>query len=246
MESPVLVKVTDLHRYYGDNPVVSGVSFEVRRGEVLGFLGPNGAGKTSTMQMVCGALAPHAGKVEIAGEDLLEAPLRAKRNIGYLPEVPPLYRELTVDEYLDYCAQLRRVPAAERPAAVDEAKRRCGLDAVGKRLSGQLSKGFQQRLGIAQAIVHEPSVLVLDEPTVGLDPVQIREIRALIVELKSERAVILSTHILPEVQAVCDRLQIMHRGELVLSERVEDVADLEDVFVRLTAEADHRGSRTMA
>ena len=243
MEPAVLVKVTDLYRYYGGIPVVFGISFEVRRGEVLGFLGPNGAGKTSTLQMVCGALAPHAGIIRVAGEDLLEAPRLAKQQIGYLPEIPPIYPELTVDEYLLYCARLRRVARDACSGAIDNAKTRCGLEAVGRRLAGHLSKGYQQRLGIAQAIVHEPPVLVLDEPTVGLDPIQIREIRALIIELKAERAVLLSTHILSEAQAVCDRVQIMHRGELVLSERVEGITDLEEVFVRLTAEGDDARSR---
>ena len=220
MGSAVLVKVSDLYRYYGETAAVSGIDFEVRRGEILGFLGPNGAGKTTTMQMVCGALAPSAGQVEIGGVDLLAAARQAKRRLGYLPERAPLYRDLTVDEYLDYCMQLRRVPRARRREARNATKLRCGLAEVGKRLIGNLSKGYQQRLGIAQAIVHEPEVLVLDEPTVGLDPVQIREIRKLIRELGRDRAVILSTHLLPEVQSVCDRVQIMHRGRLVLSEHL--------------------------
>jgi ABC-2 type transport system ATP-binding protein len=158
--------------------------------------------------------------VRIAGHDLLDDPHAAKSAIGYLPEQPPLYRELTVDEYLDYCAALHRLPRNERRTARETAKGKCGLHDAGRRLIGNLSKGYQQRVGIAQAIIHMPAVVILDEPTVGLDPIQIREIRALIRELGREHSVILSTHILPEVQAVCDRVQIINKGELVLNESI--------------------------
>jgi ABC-2 type transport system ATP-binding protein len=221
MNDSVLAEVSKVSRSYGDLQAVREVSFTIRKGEVLGFLGPNGAGKTTTMQMLTGNLAPSAGTVTIAGHDLLEEPRAAKAQIGYLPEQPPVYRELTVDEYLDYCAALNRVPRANRRAARDKAKERCGLAEVGRRLIGNLSKGFQQRVGLAQAIIHLPPLVILDEPTVGLDPIQIREIRALIRELGKEHGVILSTHILPEVQATCDRVQIIHRGELVLNESIE-------------------------
>jgi ABC-2 type transport system ATP-binding protein len=197
-----------LHRRYGDVHAVQGLDFQVRRGEVLGFLGPNGAGKTTTMQMICGVLAPSEGTVRIGGVDLLEDPVAAKRQLGYLPEQPPLYRELTVDEYLRYCAHLHGLRNRQATTAMDEVKARCGLRDNGGRLIGNLSKGFQQRVGIAQAILHRPAVVVLDEPTVGLDPIQIREIRELMRELGNDHGVILSTHILPEVQAVCDRVQI--------------------------------------
>ncbi|UCH52375.1 MAG: ATP-binding cassette domain-containing protein [Pseudomonadota bacterium] len=220
MNDSALVEVSHLARAYGDLQAVKDVSFSIRKGEVLGFLGPNGAGKTTTMQILSGNLAPSAGSVTIAGHDLLEEPRAAKSKIGYLPEQPPLYRELTVDEYLDYCAALNRIPRGERKAAVDKAKERCGLREVGRRLIGNLSKGFQQRVGLAQAIIHLPPLVILDEPTVGLDPIQIREIRALIRELGREHGVILSTHILPEVQATCDRVQIIHQGELVLNESI--------------------------
>jgi ABC-2 type transport system ATP-binding protein len=203
---------------------VRDVSFRLRRGEVLGFLGPNGAGKTTTMQILSGNLAPSEGAVRIAGHDLLECPREAKGALGYLPESPPLYRELTVDEYLDYCAALNRIPRKERPRACDAAKEKCGLTEVGRRLIGNLSKGYQQRVGIAQAIIHLPALVILDEPTVGLDPIQIREIRALIKELGRDHGVILSTHILPEVQAVCDRVQIINKGELVLDETIAGLA----------------------
>jgi ABC-2 type transport system ATP-binding protein len=218
-----LIEVANLHRRYGDVHAVQGLDFQVRRGEVLGFLGPNGAGKTTTMQMICGVLAPSLGTVRIGGVDLLEDPIAAKRQLGYLPELPPLYREFTVDEYLRYCAHLHDLRKHAATKAMEEAKARCGLQDTGRRLIGNLSKGYQQRVGIAQAILHRPSVVVLDEPTVGLDPIQIREIRELMSELGNDHGVILSTHILPEVQAVCDRVQILHEGRLVLD---EDLAQL--------------------
>ena len=221
MNGSTLVEIKNLSRFYGALQAVRDVSFTIRQGEVLGFLGPNGAGKTTTMQIISGNLAPSGGSVTIAGHDLLEDPRAAKSQIGYLPEQPPLYRELTVDEYLDYCAALNQVPRAQRVSARDNAKERCGLHDTGRRLIGNLSKGYQQRVGIAQAIIHLPPVVILDEPTVGLDPIQIREIRALIRELGKEHGVILSTHILPEVQATCDHVQIINRGELVLNESIE-------------------------
>jgi ABC-2 type transport system ATP-binding protein len=221
MSDSVLAEVTKVSRFYGALQAVKDVSFTIRKGEVLGFLGPNGAGKTTTMQILSGNLAPSSGTITIGAHDLLDEPRAAKAQIGYLPEQPPLYRELTVDEYLDYCAALNRVPRTRRKAACDTAKQRCGLGDVGRRLIGNLSKGYQQRVGLAQAIIHLPPLVILDEPTVGLDPIQIREIRALIRELGRDHGVILSTHILPEVQATCDRVQIIHRGELVLNESID-------------------------
>ena len=218
MSNPALVHIEHLTRYFSQTCAVSDVSFDLAKGEVLGFLGPNGAGKTSTMQMITGNLAPNAGQICIAGIDLLDQPKRAKQQIGYLPEQPPVYRELTVDEYLYYCARLNRIPRGHIATAVATAKDRCGLGDVGRRLIGNLSKGYQQRVGIAQAIIHNPAVVILDEPTVGLDPIQIREIRALICELGKEHGIILSTHILPEVQATCTRVQIINRGKLVFSD----------------------------
>jgi len=209
-----------LTRRFGNHAAVEDASFEVRRGEVLGFLGPNGAGKTTTMHMLTGNLAPTRGSISVCGIDLLEEPTRAKAKIGYLPEIPPLYRELSVDEYLTLAARLHRIERGARAAAVGRARNRCGLAEVGRKLIGALSKGYQQRVGIAQAIVHDPEVLILDEPTAGLDPNQIREIRSLIRELGGRHSVILSTHILPEVEAVCDRVQIMHHGRLVYSDTI--------------------------
>ncbi len=225
MGRETLIEVQHIYRYYGDTCAVQDVTFELGKGEVLGFLGPNGAGKSSTMQIISGNLAPSAGRVLINGLDILDDPKNAKAQLGYLPEQPPLYRELTVDEYLTYCARLHRVPRASVRSAVDTVKERCGLKEAGRRLIGNLSKGYQQRVGIAQAIIHSPKVVILDEPTVGLDPIQIREIRALIRELGNEHSVILSTHILPEVQATCSRVQIIHQGRLVFHDSVEHMTE---------------------
>ncbi|HWO99243.1 MAG TPA: ATP-binding cassette domain-containing protein [Methylococcus sp.] len=218
-----LIQVQELYRYYGDHCAVDNVSFTLEKGEILGFLGPNGAGKSSTMQMICGNLAPTSGQILINGIDILDEPREAKRELGYLPEIPPLYRELTVDEYLEFCARLHRIPRDRIRRAIDNAKERCGLTDVGPRLINNLSKGYQQRVGIAQAILHVPAVIILDEPTVGLDPIQIREIRELIRELGREHGIILSTHILPEVQATCTHVQIIHKGKLVLSGTIESL-----------------------
>lgn len=221
MQNNTFVQVKDVSRFYDTSCAVNKISFDVKRGEVLGFLGPNGAGKSTTMMMLTGNLAPSEGEIIINGIDILDKPRQAKAHIGFLPEQPPLYRDLTVDEYLRFCAQLHRISPAQIAGALNSAKQRCGLTEVGQRLIGNLSKGYQQRVGIAQAIIHSPAVVILDEPTVGLDPIQIREIRQLIRELGGEHSVILSSHILPEIQATCDRVQIIHRGELVLSDSVE-------------------------
>ena len=226
-EAASTISARGLTRTFGSHIAVNGIDLELKRGEVLGFLGPNGAGKTTTMHMLTGNLAPSRGEISICGIDLLDEPAAAKARIGYLPEVPPLYRELTVDEYLELAAKLHRVPRARRRDAVATAKQRCGLAEVGSRLIGTLSKGYQQRVGIAQAIVHGPDVVVLDEPTIGLDPNQIRDIRALIRELGGAHSVILSTHILPEVEAVCDRVQIMHHGELVYGDTIAALRQFE-------------------
>lgn len=221
------ISARGLSRNFGSHVVVNDITLELRRGEVLGFLGPNGAGKTTTMQMLTGNLAPTSGTVSICGVDLLERPTAAKARIGYLPEVPPLYRELTVDEFLRLAARLHRVPRAMLGAAVARAEQRCGLAKVGAKLIGTLSKGYQQRVGIAQAIVHAPDVVILDEPTIGLDPNQIREIRTLIRELGGAHSVILSTHILPEVEMVCDRVQIMHHGNIVYNDTISALKQCE-------------------
>ena len=221
MESTALIRVDNLSRFYQTHCAIRHLSFSLNAGEVLGFLGPNGAGKSTTMQIISGNLAPSEGEVSINGFDILESPRDAKQHIGYLPEHPPVYRDSTVDEYLRYCAKLKRIASNEVANAVDRARHACGLTEVGSRLIGNLSKGFQQRIGIAQAIIHDPPVVILDEPTVGLDPIQIREIRNLIKSLGAERSVILSTHILSEVQATCDRVQIIRQGELIYNASIE-------------------------
>ncbi|RLA21349.1 MAG: ABC transporter ATP-binding protein [Gammaproteobacteria bacterium] len=215
-----LIVADRLTRYYGDHCAVDEVSFTLKKGEILGFLGPNGAGKSTTMKMICGNLAPTDGAISINGIDLLERPKQAKAELGYLPETPPVYRELTVNEYLDYCGKLHGLKRAALQKATLFAKERCGLIEVANRLIGNLSKGFQQRTGIAQAILHSPAVIVLDEPTVGLDPIQIREIRSLIRDLGEEHGIILSTHILPEVEESCTHVQIIRQGKLVLNDSI--------------------------
>ena len=221
MEGEILIEAQQLSRRYGPTLAVADLNLTLKKGEILGLLGPNGAGKTTTLKMLAGCLAPTTGEVRIKGCSLSEEPLAAKRSLGYLPEQPPLYPELSVDEYLRYCAGLHGVPAGEREAAVARSKSACGLNEVAARNIGNLSKGFQQRVGLAQAIIHRPPVIILDEPTVGLDPIQIREIRALITELGKSHSVILSSHILPEIHAVCSRVMIINAGRVVYDQPIE-------------------------
>jgi gliding motility-associated transport system ATP-binding protein len=238
-----VIEARGLSKRYGDLVAVADVSFKVEPGEVVGFLGPNGAGKTTTMRILTGFLPPTDGSAVIDGHDIFTDPLAARRAIGYLPESPPVYPEMSVEGYLGYVAKLKDVPRGQRKAAVDRALERCGLVDVRRRLIGALSKGYRQRVGLAQAIVHDPPVMIFDEPTVGLDPIQIREIRTLIRELASARegrarTVILSTHILPEVEAICRRVIIMHRGRKALDAPIDELrkqGSLEEVFARTTA-----------
>lgn len=213
-----LLEAQNLSRYFGPNIAVQNIDITVKRGEILGFLGPNGAGKTTTMKMLSGNLAPDKGNIRINGFDLLSQPTQAKAQLGYLPENPPLYRELTVNEYLQHCSRLNGLTGNVLKSAVATVIERCSLGDVRRRLIGQLSKGYQQRTGIAQAIVHNPAVVILDEPTSGLDPLQIRQIRELIREIANEHSVILSTHILPEVETLCDRVQIISKGQVMFAD----------------------------
>jgi ABC-2 type transport system ATP-binding protein len=216
-----LIQVNNLSRFFDTRCAVKELSFELVAGEVLGFLGPNGAGKTTTMQMITGNLIASEGQVTINGFDIVEEPLQARRQIGYLPETPPVYQEDTVQNFLIYCARLHAIKSPDINKAVSTVIDQCGLHSVSNRLIKNLSKGFRQRIGIAQAIIHDPPVVILDEPTVGLDPIQIREIRDLIKSLGESRSVILSSHILPEVQATCDRVIIIRQGELVYQSSIE-------------------------
>jgi len=240
-----VIEAKGLSKRYGDLLAVDRVSFTLQRGEVVGFLGPNGAGKTTTMRMLTGFLPPTDGTALIDGHDMFQDPLRARRAVGYLPESPPLYPEMDVQGFLRYVAAIKGMPRGDRARAVERSLERCGLVQVRRRVIGTLSKGYRQRVGIAQAIVHDPPVLILDEPTVGLDPVQIREIRQLIKDLASARpgetqhTVILSTHILPEVEAICPRVMLIHRGRKVvdspLAELTRGGQTLEEIFARETA-----------
>jgi ABC-2 type transport system ATP-binding protein len=221
MSSSPVVQVTNLSRFYQNHLAIKNLGFSLNAGEVLDFLGPNGAGKSTTMQILTGTLAPSEGQVTINGFDIIKSPREAKRQMGYLPEHPQIYREASVDEYLRYCAQLHGINKQFINRAIDESKQQCGLGDVERRLIGNLSKGYQQRVGIAQAIIHKPPVVVLDEPAVGLDPIQVCDIRSLIKTLGQEHSVILSSHILPEVQATCDRVQIIQQGDLIYHSSIE-------------------------
>jgi ABC-2 type transport system ATP-binding protein len=209
-----MIEAQNLSRRYGDFTAVDGVSFSAADHEILGMLGPNGAGKTTTIRMITGFLPPTSGRVTVAGRDLFESPTEVRRQLGYLPENVALYPEMRVEEYLAYRARLEGLTATDSRAAIGEAIERCLLDDVRHQIVGTLSKGYRQRVGLATAILHRPSVLVLDEPTVGLDPKQIIAIRELIRELGRERTLLLSTHILPEVELLCDRVVIIDRGRI--------------------------------
>ena len=240
-----MIEARGITKRYGERVAVDDVSFEVAQGEVVGFLGPNGAGKTTTMRILTGFIPPTDGTAVIDGHDMLTDPLPARRSVGYLPETPPLYPEMDVQGYLHFVATIRGVPRARRRDAVDRTLERCGLADVRRRVISALSKGYRQRVGLGQAIVHDPPVLILDEPTVGLDPVQIREIRALIASLAApgadgpQHTVILSTHILSEVEAICQRVILIHRGrkrlDAPLTQLVQGGQSLEAVFARETA-----------
>lgn len=251
-----VIEVEGVTKRYGDLHAVRDLTFSVARGEVVGFLGPNGAGKTTTMRMLTGFIPPTDGTIRMAGHDVFADPRRARAAVGYLPETPPLYTEMTVRGFLGFVAAIKDVPRSQRRDAVDRAVERCGLAEVHRRVIGQLSKGYRQRVGLAQAIVHSPQVLVLDEPTVGLDPIQIREIRSLIAELASpthgseRQTVILSTHILPEVEAICQRVILINRGNKAIDRPMSELTAgghrLEEVFAQVTSRDLHADPATDA
>ena len=210
-----MIEVQHVTKRYGSLTAVDDISFRVERGEILGFLGPNGAGKTTTMRILTGYLPATEGQAQVAGFDVFEQPIEAKRRTGYLPETPPLYPEMTVAEYLLFVARINSVPASDRQAQIGSAMDRTSIADMADRYCGTLSKGYRQRVGLAQAILHNPDVLILDEPTAGLDPRQILETRRLITELAGDHTIILSTHILPEVSQTCHRVVIINRGRVV-------------------------------
>jgi ABC-2 type transport system ATP-binding protein len=229
-----MIEVKNLTKRYGDLVAVSNISFTAAKGQILGFLGPNGAGKTTTMRVITGFMPATSGTVKIAGFDIFEQSYECRKRIGYLPENPPLYNDMTVLSYLRFVGRIRGVAKADLPEAVERVVRACGLTDVPRRVIGHLSKGYRQRVGLAQAIIHNPDVLVLDEPTIGLDPRQIIDIRSLIKELAQNRTVILSTHILPEVTQLCDKVVIINQGRIVVEEMLETLTrgtTLEQVFL---------------
>jgi ABC-2 type transport system ATP-binding protein len=219
-----MIDVKNLSKHYGDRPAISNLNFSVKKGEVVGFLGPNGAGKSTTMKIITGAMAPSSGQVVVAGFDVFEDPIEVKKRIGYLPETPPVYFDMEVEEYLTFVATLKGVESGRKSGLVQRALEKAQLIEVRRRWIANLSKGFKQRVGLAQALVSDPEVLILDEPTVGLDPKQMAEIRQLIAQLKGQHTIVLSTHILSEVQASCDKVIIINRGHIIAEDSLEGLS----------------------
>ncbi len=222
-----MIEVRDLTKDYGTRRAIHQLNFEIKKGEVVGFLGPNGAGKSTSMKIITGYMAPTEGHALVAGIDVFENPLVVKRRIGYLPETPPVYGDMYVEDYLKYVAELKGIDSTKLVKFVDAAVEKTHLGPVRHRLIQNLSKGFRQRVGIAQALVSDPEVLVLDEPTVGLDPKQVSEIRQLIKELKGQHTIILSTHILSEVQATCEKAIIINQGKIVAQDSIENLEKMD-------------------
>lgn len=219
-----MIEVRNLTKFYGERPGIIDISFDVNKGEILGFLGPNGAGKTTTMKILSSYMPPTSGTAKVCGYDVFEDAHEVKKRVGYLPEHPPLYLDMTVNDYLLFVSEIKGVQSDKRKSAMDSAIEKCGLGDVRSRLIGNLSKGYRQRVGIAQALIHNPDVLILDEPTIGLDPKQIVEIRELIRELGKEHTIILSTHILQEVTMLCKRVVIINKGRLVAADTYEQLS----------------------
>jgi len=218
-----MIEVKNLSKNYGDRAAIRSLNFKIEKGDVVGLLGPNGAGKSTTMKILTGYMSPSSGTALVGGVDVFEQPLEVKKKIGYLPETPPLYLDMVVEDYLGYVAQLKKVPQDQIKKNIEKSLIKTQLLSVRKRLIRNLSKGFKQRVGIAQALVSDPEILVLDEPTVGLDPKQVAEIRQLINELKGSHTIILSTHILSEVQATCNKVIIIHQGQIVAQDSIEQI-----------------------
>lgn len=220
-----MISVEGLSKRYARNVAVDNISFEVQKGQIVGFLGPNGAGKTTTMRVLTCFLPPTAGKANVAGYDVVAQPLEVKRRVGYLPETPPLYPEMEVSEYLQFVGRLKGIGSSDLNRRVNDAMERCAVADVRTKLIGKLSKGYRQRVGLAQAIIHNPDVLILDEPTSGLDPKQIHETRSLIKSLAGDHTIILSTHILPEVEQICEKVIIISKGKVVATDTVENLTN---------------------
>lgn len=218
-----MIQVENLSKRYARHAAVKNISFSVDKGDIVGFLGPNGAGKTTTMRILTCFLPPTEGKARVAGFDVFEQPFEVKKRIGYLPEAPPLYPEMSVEDYLTFVARLKNVPNSDIKARTQQVMERCAVADAKSKLISKLSKGYRQRVGLAQAIIHNPEVLILDEPTSGLDPKQINETRELIKNLSGEHTIVLSTHILPEVEAICEKVIIIDRGRLVATDSVENL-----------------------
>jgi len=237
-----MIKVEGLTKRYDRTVAVRNIDFEVEKGQIVGFLGPNGAGKTTTMRILTCFMPPSEGTASVAGYDVLQKPMEVKKRIGYLPELPPLYPEMEVSEYLTFVGKLKGIARAELPRRVKEVSERCAITDVSTKLISKLSKGYRQRVGLAQAIIHNPEVLILDEPTAGLDPKQIHETRGLIRSLAGEHTIILSTHILPEVEQTCDHVIIISKGQLVAKDSVENLTSRLRGQATVALEIEGRGS----
>lgn len=218
-----MITIENLTKYYGNNRAVNNISFTINDNEILGFLGPNGAGKSTTMNMIAGFLPMTAGKVTICGSDISKDPVKAKKNLGYLPEIPPVYPDMRVREYLSFCAGLKRIPATKKSKEISRVMELLKITDVKDKLIKNLSKGYKQRVGFAQALLGNPKFLILDEPTVGLDPKQVTEVRNIIKDLKKDHSVIFSSHILSEVSAVCDRVVIINKGDIKAIDTIENL-----------------------
>jgi ABC-2 type transport system ATP-binding protein len=244
-----MIEVANLSKRYGDVAAVRDASFTAPAGQILGFLGPNGAGKTTTMRIITGFLPATSGTVRVEGFDVFTQSSEVRRRIGYLPENPPLYNDMTAEGFLRFVARLKGMARGDIGAALDRVLETCGLTGVRDRLLGHLSKGYRQRVGLAQALIHDPPVLILDEPTIGLDPRQIIEIRSLIRTLGGKRTVVLSTHILPEVSQVCDKVVIINDGRIVVEDTLANLTrgrTLEDMFIEAITRETGDGARALA
>lgn len=237
-----MIVVENLTKRFGDNYAVSGLTFEVKKGEIVGFLGPNGAGKTTTMRILTGYMPATEGSATVAGYDVFKEPMEVKKRIGYLPEHPPLYTDMLVRSYLKFVAEIKGVPGSKRDGEVDKVLSQCGLDHVSGRLIKNMSKGYRQRVGLAQALISDPEILILDEPTIGLDPKQIIEIRQIIKGLSGDRTIILSTHILPEVSMTCSRVLIINNGRLAFEDTIEHLNEVNHISVKLSKMPKDKGS----